>query len=353
MGKFFNGKVKNDKEKYIKYGVIAGGVLLIIIIIMMIVANNRKGGNAILTLKESLDVEVGTKLPDKMEYFSEFENFDKDKITVDDSGVDINTVGVYEVTVSAKGLDEADVVVNIVDKTAPTLTIKNLTIASGDYYSAEDFVASCTDNYDDACTVEFYQGAKDQNGNPVDYANYTLDGNYTVSIIAKDESGNETAPQSASLVIGNGGGNTKPTSCLYGDLTVLPSLKKYPLSFVVADTNSNCAVDFALWNNKETQQRARDFYKSQDYPKLKSQLEPIVREKFPNGAHTVDYSNLITIINESTTGLIGYSIYIEVYIVDATADIKDIQQPQYLKAAYYINSDGTRDYDVNVYGLPD
>lgn len=351
MGKFFNGKVKNDKEKYIKYGVIAGGVLLILIIIMMIVANNRGSGNAVLTLKESLDVEVGTKLPDKMEYFSEFENFEESKITVNDSSVDIDTVGVYEVTVSAKGLGEEEVVVNVVDKTAPALVVRNLNIASGEYYSAEDFVTSCTDNYDDGCIVEFYKETKDQNGNPVDYSNYSVDGQYTVIIIAKDESGNETAPQSATLVIGTGGGGgpITPGNCSFGDLTV-KSNASYPVAVIVGDTNSNCAINRDLWDSTNTQAPAKAFYQA-DFEKLKTQASPIIKEKFPNGAKTVVVPDYIAVLNESTRGLVGYAIYVKVYIADASS-AGDVTIESNLKAAYYLRSDKTRDYDVNVYGLP-
>lgn len=353
MGKFFNGKVKNDKEKYIKLGVIGGGVLLIIIIIMMIMANNRAGKNAVLTLKESLDVEVNTELPDKMDYFSEFENFDKEKVTVDDSGVDIKTVGVYEVTVSAKGLGEEDVVVNVVDKTAPTLVTKNLNLETGEYYSAEDFVNSCTDNYDEGCTVEFFTGGKDQNGNPIDYSSYTLEGTYTVMIIAKDESENTTEAKSATLVIGkggNGGGGTvvPPANCSYGDLTVKTDLP-YPIAVIVGDKNSNCALDRDLWDNDNTKAPAVTFYQ-QDFERLKTQLGDTLKEKFPNGAKTVVKPNYITVLNQSTKGLVGYAIYVKVYIMDATSS-GEVMVESNLKMSYYLRSDKTRDYDVNVYDI--
>ncbi len=349
MGRFFNGKVKNDKNTLIRYGVIAGGVLLIIIIIILI-AVNAKGSKGTLTLNPVTEVEVNTELPDKTKFFKEIVDFDENDIEIDYNDADISVVGSYTVTLSAKGRGSEDVELKVVDTTAPELTLQTYTINYGEPYYVEDFVNSCTDNYDEECMVEFFSESTDQYGNNIDYSSFTEVGTYTIMIIATDENGNVSEPQSTSLIIQSEGEEkpVNPVSCDFGDLEVSEDVT-YPVAVVVGDKKNKCAVDRDLWDDEDIQKPVNDFYQD-DYERLKAQLLPILEEEYPDGARPTVFPHYVAVLNKDLTGLVGYAIYIKVYVVDYDYEGK-VDITDNLKLSYYLNSDGSRDYDVNVYDL--
>ena len=349
MGRFFNGKVKNDKSTLIRYGIIAGGVLLVIIIIILI-AVNSKGSQGTLTLNPVTEVEVNTELPDKTKFFKEIVDFDENDIEIDYNDADITTVGSYTVTLSAKGRGSEDVELKVVDTTAPELSLKTYTVNYGEPYYVEDFINSCTDNYDSECMVSFFEESTDNHGNIIDYSSFTEIGTYTIMIVAEDENGNVSRPQSTSLIIQNDGeDNPNPVSCDFGNLDVYEDYLDYPLAVIVGDKKTSCAIDRDLWDNDEIKKPVDKFY-TEDYERLKEQLSPILEEEFPDGAKTSVYPHYIAILNKDLKGLVGYAIYVKVYI--APADYEgNIDSTENLKLAYYLNSDKTREYDVNVYDI--
>lgn len=345
MGKFFNGRVKKDRTTLIKYGAIAGGALIILILIILIASGKNKN-NAVLDLKDSIDVEINGKMPKVKDYFSKFENFDVKDVTVEEY---TNTaLGSFTITIKAEGQGSGSIKVNIVDTTAPELTVKDVVIPSGGTYSITDFVDKCEDNSKGECIAEFYSDQVDQNGNPVDYSAYTKDNEYTIKIVAKDESGNVSKPQEAKLKIGTGIPSV-PTNCLFGDLTVNEEVYDYPMAVSVGDKSTGCAINRDLWDNKVVQKPVDDFY-AKDHTKLKADLDEVLKSEFPNGAKIVAYPHYIAILNESLTGLVGYAVYVNVYIAPADSTSR-VDTDENLMLAYYLNSDGTRNYDINLFEL--
>lgn len=348
MGRFFNGKVKNDKSSLIKYGVIAAGVLLIIIILIMIVSNAGKS-KGVLTLNPVTEVEVNTELPDKTKFFKEISDFDENDIEIDYNDADISVVGSYTVTISAKGRGSEDVELKVVDTTAPELSVKALTINYGDSYYVEDFVNACTDNYDKECIIEYYTGSVDQHGNVINYSSFQEAGTYKIMIIAKDENGNTSDPQTTDLVIQKDGeGPIVPVDCNYGNLEISEDIS-YPVAVIVGDKTSQCAIDRNVWDKKEVQKPVNEFYNS-DYERLQTQLAKTLEEEYPDGAKIVAYPHYIAVLNKDLTGLVGYAIYVKVYV--AAGDEKgNIDTTENLKLAYYLKDDKTRQYDVNVFDI--
>lgn len=348
MGKFFNGRVRKDRGTLMKYGIIAAGVLLIIILFILIAAGKNKKSDAILELKDSVDIEVNSEWPEVLDFFTKFENFDESLVEIGD--FDITTVGEYTVTITAEGHGSEDIIVNVVDTTAPELVLQDVEIPSGGEYDIEDFIESCSDNSEGECIVEYYTEALDQDGNPIDYSSFTKDNKYLIKIIAKDESGNTTQPQDIYLTIGEGETPTQPIACSYGDLTVNTETHYYPLAVVVGDQNTGCALNRDLWDSASVQTPVNTFYEN-DYKRLQTQLkDDVLKVNFPNGAKIVAYPHYIAVLNNDLSGLVGYAIYVKVFIADSTST-DQVDSDENLKIAYYLRIDGTREYEVNKYDL--
>ena len=80
---------------------------------------------------------------------------------------------------------------NVVDKLAPTLKLKELTITLGDKFEINSFVESCTDNSKEDCILSYKENKK-----------YTKVGTYDVTIIAKDKSDN-VVEETTKLIVKN------------------------------------------------------------------------------------------------------------------------------------------------------
>lgn len=349
MGKFFNGRVKNNRETLVKYGIIIGGAILIIILLMLIVNANNKKNKPVFELKQAVDVEINSNYPEPIDYFSKFDKYDINDITVNTDYADITKVGNYTVTLTAKNGAQGEVILNVVDTTAPVLVTKEVVLETAASYSPEDFVLSCEDNSKDVCIIEFYKSSQDQNGNIIDYSTFTDQGTHTVKLVAKDNEGNITEATDATLVIGNANVQKPVVECNYGDLSI-PDYVKYPIALIVGDEENNCALNRDLWDSETTQNLVNELYNT-DYKKLQSEISPLIEKEFPNGANIVVYPNYVSVLNKEAKGLIGYAIYVKVYVADATKDEK-VDVAKNLKLEYYINPDKTRQYKVNTYKLP-
>ena len=347
MGKFFNGRVRKDRATLIKYGIIAAGVLLIIILFVLIAAGKNKNDDVILELKDEVTVEVNGEMPTVMDFFNKFENFDEELVSIED--FDITTVGSYSVTVIAEGHGEEEITVNVVDTISPQLTLRSVEIESGEEYYVYDFLDTCEDNSLGDCIVEYYSESLDQNGNPIDYSSFTEDGKYLIKIIAKDESGNTSSPVETYLTIGDGTAEPEPVACIYGDLTINTETHYYPIAVIVGDKVNNCALNRDLWDSASVQTPVNNFYQ-EDYTRLKNQLEPLIKEEFPTGAKTVVYPHYIAVLNNDLTGLVGYAVYVEVFIADYNTT-EAVDSDENLKVSYYLRSDRTREYEINKFDL--
>ena len=344
MGKFFNEKVKRRNNGLGRLIIISIGIIFIIILFILIARRNKKQTTAVPKLQDQVEVEVNGNWPSKFSYFSEYEGLTENDVTIDQSAADINKVGAYTITVNVKGYNPGHVTLNVVDHQMPTLTLKDVTINEGEKYTVDSFVNKCEDNSHEKCILEYDLSQ--------DYANYSEPGNYIIYIRAKDSSGNVTEYKEANLKINSATGTPNddtPTTadCQYGDLTM--NEDKYPVAVIVGNEKTNCAINRDLWDNTSIQEPVNKFYQK-DYSKLKTEMKSILESKYPNGAKIVAEPHYINILNTSLKGIVGYAIYVKIYVADANTT-ESVDKDENLVLAYYLNKDGSRKYEVNKYNL--
>lgn len=336
--KFFNQKIKKNSKKSTMKIIIIIIIVIVLLIILAFFINkltlNNKAKNATIKIRESIAVEVNSELPDKTLFFAELENVGNKDIKIDFGNADIKNVGEYKVTLKVFG-KRYNSTLDVVDTQNPELVVKNVSIQSGGKYSAEDFVDSCTDNSGKDCIIEFNTLSVNQDGEKIDYSSYTNEGTYTVQIIAKDESGNQTNPMNATLSIGatsEDNPNTQIT-CKFGGNNYDTS--KYIMAVNV--TENNCALDPNLYENENTVAVANKLIETET-EKLKKEFNKI-------NLNTTDVylnSNIEPILNNEGTGLVGYAIRMDLSINYNTENYEMIE-------SFNIKEDGTREYIVDKY----
>ena len=345
MGKFFNGQVRRNRATLIKYIVIGCGIFFIILLFILIGAKSRKkNNNVVLTPKESLTIEVNSEKPKPIDFFEPdgIKNYDTNLLSVDYLDLDTSKIGEYEITLNAEGYNSVKIPVYVKDTKPPVLILRELKINYGESYVLDEFVESCIDNSNTDCVISYYQ---DNN-----YSSFYEPGTYTVKIVAKDESGNAADVQETRLIIeGNEveiPGPGTPTECVYGNMTV--SDQRYPMAVVVGDQTNDCAIDRNLWDDKDTQEPASKFLK-QDLETLKqdAKFKSYIDTNFhETDTNIVVKSDIIGIYNDAASGLVGYGIYVEIYI-SARSDTTQADAPEKLVLSYYLNADYTRHYITN------
>lgn len=239
---FFDASyTKKAKRKMI----IGGGILIVGIIILLVSLSffkkdekvDKKKGNTIL-LRDEVSTEINLALPDKTSYFEKLENVKLDNISikypenlelsvnVDECPVEsvetINSIfdgtvegnlddydciknvptkiGSYEVIISLNK-KEYKVQLNVVDTTPPVLALKPLEISAGSSYSIDDFIESCSDNTQGACTYSYYYNPYEEDESELDYSSYNAEGSYEIKIMAKDTTGNASTPETTTLTV--------------------------------------------------------------------------------------------------------------------------------------------------------
>ena len=144
-----------------------------------------------------IEIELGDKLPSSVSSYVKpgiGEKVNEMAYKVDTSQVEIDKIGEYQYTVSYKGATKIGIV-NIVDKTAPQLTLRNtVIITEGQTYTPETFVYECIDY--SGCNYSF----EDTNTTKKIYK----PGKYIVHVIATDAYNNKEMKQ-AELVIESAG----------------------------------------------------------------------------------------------------------------------------------------------------
>ena len=334
--KFFNRKVKKKPSMSLKTLIVLAIIVLLIIItviyILKVQSNNTKLKNATIEMREKVIIEIGSDYPDKTLFFTKLENVKEEDIKVSYSKANINKVGNYTITINIYDKKYTSTL-EVVDNTSPELTVKNITIKKGDTYSALDFVNKCIDNSNDECIVEFYTASVDQDGNELDYSKYTQEGTYSVLIIAKDTSGNSTAPISALLTIGESTSSVKPTNCKYGN-------NVYDTSSILSIdvTENGCALDLNLYKSETILTGVNSIIKAEQ-EKLQKEFSTLNL-----GVNDIYlYNNIDSVLNTTGTGLVGYTIKIELSInKDGKNEIIE---------SYILNKDGSRVYSINKYNL--
>lgn len=341
MGKFFNGKVKKDNSLYIKIGCIAGGVLIIIILIALIAAKGNGESSENISISEEIELQINAESIISEDII--VGDYNEEDIVIDDSEVDYSTLGTYKLYVSTKKIERKIIDVTIVDTLPPELELKPKEIAPGEKYTINDFILGCTDNSNEECNYRYYQ--PDEN-NTINYEGYTKNGTYEIKIVATDNNGNVSEPLTTSLIIGS---QTTTNQCQYGNLEIDVNKYSYPVAVIVGNETTGCALNRDLWDSTTIQNPVSKLY-LEDYEKLKTELQPILDTKFPNGAKIVAYPHYIAVLNKELNGLVGYAISVKVYIADANTT-ESIKSDANLKLSYYINRDKTRNYQINVYNL--
>lgn len=241
---FFNASyTKKTKRRTIIIGIIAIILLIVLICCLGSCSNKKakKNKNKIsneVAIRKTLQTQVNSALPETVTYFEKISKIDISTVTVtypEDMPITYNVdkcdeetklkvndildgtskesittyecaykmpskVGEYDVTVTINKKDYS-VKLKVTDDINPELLLKNVTIEAGTPYTINDFVESCTDNYDNECIINYYYNSYDNQENILDYSSYTEEGTYEIKIAATDTSGNITVPQTATLTI--------------------------------------------------------------------------------------------------------------------------------------------------------
>ena len=139
----------------------------------------------------------------------------------------------------------------------------------------------------------------------------------------------------------------KPT-CKYGSLEIDDNIE-YPLTFIVGNVETGCALDKSL-KDEDMIMQSGDNIINEDELRIKEQLESILELEFSSEYQMAIDSEYIDILNKEATGLVGYSVRIDVYIADSNYQ-GYINQISNLKISYYIDETKNRKYIVNEYNL--
>lgn len=325
--KFFYNKVYNPKKQIITYIII--GACVIGIVICFIITKNINNKNYTIELRDAVSVEINSALPEKASYFKQLSGISENKIKVNTKKVDLSKLGEYDVNITINGNDYT-VKVDVIDTTAPNLTLKDVSISTGSTYSFSDFVASCDDNSKEECNISYYDSATDQDGNVINYANYTEKGSYEIQIMAKDSTGNQTISKAKLNIDTPSTTQTTPTSCKYGNLEYD---KNNTIAYFVSD--NGCALDLNLYHDDNVKKPIVTIADTETH-KIQAEVNSLNNL---NGTLTVN-RNINAVLNNQAIGFVGYSLYIKV----TDGDNKTV-------VSYYLDQDGNRVYDENPYSL--
>lgn len=182
-------------KKSVQIILIIVGVLLIILIPVLLYTklNNdyqkRHNTKEVDSFQEELKIRDNISLEINSPLLTAYELFSNDikesyviKYYLDGKEIEVSSydkVGTYDVVITINNKDYKTTL-TIQDTTKPDLKLKEVTINEGETYKIEDFIDSCTDNSGDSCTYAYQ--------NQVDYSK---EGTYDITIIAKDNSNNE------------------------------------------------------------------------------------------------------------------------------------------------------------------
>lgn len=148
-----------------------------------------------INIKENVEVEINSEVLNIKNFF-ENSNFSDGEINYFESDKKIkfdtkyNKIGSFKVVMKINDKNY-ETTLNVVDKLAPTLKLKELTITLGDKFEINSFVESCTDNSQEDCILSYKENKK-----------YTKVGTYDVTIIAKDKSDN-VVEETTKLIVKN------------------------------------------------------------------------------------------------------------------------------------------------------
>lgn len=171
-----------------------GNKLIFVIIIVLLIAAvgvgvyiflNMSNKPAKISVKpKEVEIEAGSEVSTNIEDYATFTGINSANCSLDTSNITDTSVinAEYSFTVTC-GANTYTGTAKIVDKTAPVVVLKEVTVKVGGELEPGDFIESCTDATD--CSYAF-RDEETVKG----YLNTAAD--YHVEIIVKDEAGNET-----------------------------------------------------------------------------------------------------------------------------------------------------------------
>ena len=335
MAKFFNQKVKkgrsktkSNNNKVLLISIIAVVAVIIIGVLISVFFRNSHD-DAIVKIRDIIAIEVNNENVDKNLFFEQLENVKEKDIKITYKNVDFSEIGTYDVVIKIYG-KKYNSKIQIVDTEVPELVTKDVKINLGESYKANDFVKSCQDNSNKECIIDFYDLSLDQNGEKIDYRNYTKEGSYEILIVASDASGNKTSPMKATLTIGKTS-EVKPITCKYGNA-------EYDTINILAVnvTKEGCALDLNLYNDENVLAPVNELIKSEN-EKIKKELS-----KINLGVKNIHVnSETATVLNTAGKGVVGYTLKF-------TVSIEKNNNEEVIEE-YYININGGREFITNKY----
>ncbi len=328
--KFFNTKVKSKRKQMTKW-IIIGSLLIIIIILSIIgfiISKRNNTSSEKLLVKKEVSIEINETMTDEMLFTSKNPNLDDITIVYPDD-FDTSKLGNYKVKIKTSDKEYTSLV-SVIDSTAPVLKVKPLVLTKFNFYTANDFVESCTDNSKEECIIEFYSGV-DENGETVNYGNYIKDGKYDIKIIAKDSEGNETV-KSTTLTIGQEKETTTET-CKYGN-------NEYDENNYILASNvstETCAIDPNKYDDESIKKSANKILATETQ-RIKKDLNKLNLD----GALALNRT-INVVLNNSQTGLVGYELIF-------TVTVSNNNKSETI-AEFKIDGDNKRVFVVNKYEL--
>lgn len=190
--------MKNKKFLYVVLSIalvclLAGGGTLIYFSTKTGEKSNNIQENIPKEKLSELTLELGDKLPTAKDYNYEdtaelnFEEIDTEEV----DGINyLIKVGTYNGVITEEG-NKYDVTLIVKDTISPKLEVKELTIKEGEGYSVNAFIESKSDNSKEEVLVKFESD---------EMASYKEVGEYTIKIVATDDSNNETVKETKLVI---------------------------------------------------------------------------------------------------------------------------------------------------------
>jgi len=359
--KFFFDKVHKKRNYKLPITIISIALVAILVICLIpkiFKEKKQKPELPNIVLKKAVNIEIYNEIPSIDEFVKELENIDINELNItysdeleivenlegcnDEENINdckkflAASLGKYKVTISSDKLEKAKTTtLNVVDKTAPILETKEVTIKEGDNYNIQDFVASCSDNSKNDCSYRYVKDDKDESDNVIDYSSFKEAGEYKIKLYAIDNSKNKSEIKETKLVITKK--VDKPVNnCDYGNL-------EYSKSYIIATKidNNKCAI-----SPKKAESLG---YKPgiSHNKKLAKEIQAAYLQK------TIDNMNLegeliydITygpVYNTSNKGVVGYYLLSEAHQI--------INGKKTTIARYFIDENGNRVWKINTLNL--
>ena len=315
-------------------------ILLVLVIAMLFIkgCNNNKVKPKTINktdpvIVDSLSINLNQDVPKIEDFVKNYDKVKNEDDTIKYEGQNLvnnkyNAVGNYKVIITIKGKEYTSRII-VLDKEPPVFAVKNVIISEGEYYTINDFVSSCSDNSGKECALSY--------GKP-EFGKITSPGIYTVPIVAADLSGNTAEIQNAKLIINAKPVTPKPVTCKYGSSAYTSD---HVLTYSLIE--NGCAID-GNYAKTDTYISRPDEMSKVSLDQLKTDIEN------KNISMTIQFSrNVIPILNNEKTGLVGYAVFISADQMEKDKNGKLYKVKTVL--SYDLNPNGSRKYTINELGL--